>query len=802
MTHDVNRLLSYIHEVDQSRTSEHHELSESIRAIREELLDIHGLLIDREERVVEVPVVVPAPVPAPAPAHTPVPILIPVSQPPTIIFQPQAPEPAPVVVRDAPPPVPEKDHRDAAVSARSEVSEVSEPRIPTRPPSVVARPPSIAAPPSSVGSISLSASPSISISASLPSIVAVSMITPSPSASLLSVHPTPPVSVIQSPPILVRSPEPIEEPIPEPTPPAPSPAPSPSLSPSPVSSAPSAIRSRSRPPSVQSLHDVPPVQQPRGASPPARVRPQLIPIPLTPPPLRRRLSSPDSLSEVESYLSSHHSDDLSLLESEPYPLTPRAASPSWPSSSTSSSSPLSSPSSSSVSFRDEPRRPVSRSVSSESDVVYSPQEPARVTQPSPVPSSVSSGTIRGPPPVNFSHLRELLERLGHQIITLEDGQSHTHQVLEDLRNRSTTVIQERDTETTEKLRRIEEMLQRLLSQQQSVPVPVAVPVPVPVPVSVPAPTPPETIVPIPMPVPDLAVPSPPSDEALQIPAPLPILAPVPIPPPSDSVISSIPLPIPPPLFEIIAEPVPAPQPASAPPSVSSQSTQTTETVERVPELVAPPPPHLVQAIPRDDTSETTISSSSGASSLRRRIARFRDELERGREHPPLHMPTPVRIGVSFDEQLADLLAVPTPPAQAAVQPPPPIVPLVYRPGPRAPRPRSVSPTVDTLTSPRRPHTAPVEPILIDRPIRQGPRTRPPRAAVPPTGPEPGIGFPQPIVPVVHGEGVRSPPRSDTGPDIDFLDEVLRRRRGDRPERGQRPGRTEVSLLMNEEEGFT
>ena len=69
LTHDVNRLLSYIHEVDQSRTSEHHELSESIRAIREELLDIHGLLIDREERVVEVPVLAPAPVPAPeAPA--------------------------------------------------------------------------------------------------------------------------------------------------------------------------------------------------------------------------------------------------------------------------------------------------------------------------------------------------------------------------------------------------------------------------------------------------------------------------------------------------------------------------------------------------------------------------------------------------------------------------------------------------------------------------------------------------------------------------------------------------------------
>ncbi|KAH9963938.1 hypothetical protein BJV74DRAFT_890397 [Russula compacta] len=56
------------------------------------------------------------------------------------------------------------------------------------------------------------------------------------------------------------------------------------------------------------------------------------PILLTPPPVR--VPSPSSIPSSISFMSSHHSDDYSLMESESYPLGP--ASPPWSSSSSSS----------------------------------------------------------------------------------------------------------------------------------------------------------------------------------------------------------------------------------------------------------------------------------------------------------------------------------------------------------------------------------------------------------------------------------------------------------------------------------
>ncbi|PSR92025.1 hypothetical protein PHLCEN_2v4786 [Hermanssonia centrifuga] len=73
------------------------------------------------------------------------------------------------------------------------------------------------------------------------------------------------------------------------------------------------------------------------------------PIELSPP--RIRVPSPNTLTKTMSFLPSHHSDDLSLLESEIYPVQ-GPGSPSWPSSS--EYSPESSPTSSSVLI--EPRR--------------------------------------------------------------------------------------------------------------------------------------------------------------------------------------------------------------------------------------------------------------------------------------------------------------------------------------------------------------------------------------------------------------------------------------------------------------
>ena len=47
-----------------------------------------------------------------------------------------------------------------------------------------------------------------------------------------------------------------------------------------------------------------------------RPTPRLVPIPLTLPPFH--MASPSSLSSSMSFLSSHHSDEFSLMESEPY----------------------------------------------------------------------------------------------------------------------------------------------------------------------------------------------------------------------------------------------------------------------------------------------------------------------------------------------------------------------------------------------------------------------------------------------------------------------------------------------------
>lgn len=662
LTHDVNRLLSYIHEVDQSRSTEHLELSDNIRAIREELLDIHGLLREREEQ----PQVAPPPAPVPQPQLIPVPVLapapapVPAIQAPAPVIQAPAPStpttilipvpvPGPVQVPTILPPViiqPEPPvrvvYKDASVSARSQVSTISES---TRSP----------------------------------------LVTPRPASA--------------SPHFIVMSPAPMSEEL---------------------------------PPRPASVHDVPQTPQRRAASPPTRPQPRLVPIPLSPPPLRR-IPSIETLSDSQSFLSSHHSDDMSLLEYEDYPM--RAASPSWPSSS-SSSSPMSSPSSSSISLREPITGEVS-DVTAESSLVVTPEQTPRVAA-SPSPSSVSSGTARPIPPVNFSHLRELLDRLGYQISTLEDGQTHTHQVLEDLRSRPTVV---QDTETCEKLRRIEEMLQRLLTQQISQPPVISMPTPVPITVPVPLAEPEPQRMAMPEPVLGIDTRAPTETESVTgsvpVSEPAPIIEPgvVPVPPPG-----APPLIVPPPG---VFQPAFVPARDVSPSSVSEPQTPAV--------LPVPPPPQIVDQ-PRDDISET-VSSSSGASSLRRRIARFREELvEQGREHPTLHMPTPIRIGPSFDEQLADMLTVEAPPGQPPVQPPPPITPLVYRPGPRAPRPRSVSPTFDTDLPFTRSQSAPVmDPIIIERPIRAEPRARQVRDRV--------------HRPQVGGDGVSQPPMPQMPADI-------------------------------------
>lgn len=70
---------------------------------------------------------------------------------------------------------------------------------------------------------------------------------------------------------------------------------------------------------------------------PSRDR-RLVPLPITPPEMRSPLLSPETLSDTMSFLSSHYSDDFSLMEPEPYPYHPPSPSMSPPSSSSESSS--------------------------------------------------------------------------------------------------------------------------------------------------------------------------------------------------------------------------------------------------------------------------------------------------------------------------------------------------------------------------------------------------------------------------------------------------------------------------------
>ncbi|CDO77431.1 hypothetical protein BN946_scf184857.g38 [Trametes cinnabarina] len=195
-------------------------------------------------------------------------------------------------------------------------------------------------------------------------------------------------------------------------------------------------------------------------------------ISLSPPPIR--LPSPDTLSESSvSFLSSHHSDDLSLMESESYPMA-GPASPSWPSSSP-ISSPESSPTSSPTSVP-----PTSATPSQLSDLgLRLPQTRSLTPTPpplssSPSPSSLSSATARPVPPVSLGELRGALDNIRQQIADMLDGQNAANRRLEDLQNRAfqpPPAVPDHLGEFADRLRGIEENLARLLGRSRAGPPP-------------------------------------------------------------------------------------------------------------------------------------------------------------------------------------------------------------------------------------------------------------------------------------------------------------------------------------------
>ncbi|KAI0698972.1 hypothetical protein C8T65DRAFT_307926 [Cerioporus squamosus] len=198
-------------------------------------------------------------------------------------------------------------------------------------------------------------------------------------------------------------------------------------------------------------------------------------ISLSPPPIRVPLS-PDTLSETMSFLSSHHSDDLSLMESESYPMgMDIPASPSWPSSSpvsspeaSTSSSPTSAPPSSltpseelsdiGLGHLNVPPRRLTASLS--------PTPPPLSSSPS--PSTVSSGTARPMPSISLATLRDNLDGIRQQIASMLDGQDATNRRLDELRDmpraQPAAPPVDRWDEFADRLRLIEDNLLRLLDR--------------------------------------------------------------------------------------------------------------------------------------------------------------------------------------------------------------------------------------------------------------------------------------------------------------------------------------------------
>jgi hypothetical protein len=437
----------------------------------------------------------------------------------------------------------------------------------------------------------------------------------------------------------------------------------------------------------------------------AAVDARLVPIPLTPPPMRIRPSSPSSISETMSFLSSHHSDDYSLMESEEYPAYspyPRAASPSISESSFASSleSSVESAESAPVTITEDLGGIRRLPSPSPETVSVPPQEPALpplpeeapMTEPEPViildkdssdistdvssditeslptsgdflsrsssPLSVASDVTARPREGPDDHLRDLLEQLRDQTAALRDGQMDTNAALEDMRQRGNAPDL---VHVVDKMNNMEGLLQDLLNQMR----------------------------------------------------------------------------------------------------------------ER-----GPPIP------PRDISEELTDSGSETSSAMDRLRQRWEELNQERREPPTIYMPTPIRLGPSLEDQLADMIGTGLPPMSAAPQPPPALIPLVYRPVPRASRPRSASPT--SFADVRRSLSAPIPDLgdLLDtgRPLRR-PRRASRTQGTPGTrrGPNVSEGVSMPASVVHLGGSVAGPQvagsRPQEGADIDFLNELRRLRRG-------------------------
>ncbi|KAH8982660.1 hypothetical protein EDB86DRAFT_3126474 [Lactarius hatsudake] len=178
-----------------------------------------------------------------------------------------------------------------------------------------------------------------------------------------------------------------------------------------------------------------------------KASPGVIAIPLTPPPHSPR--SPSSLSSSISFLSSHHSDDSSLLGSEPLESEPLETElfetePDVPreSSSSISSSPIS-------------YSPPSSSVPSSPHREYLSRTSSDMTQAVPTTPGIDCEVI--------NRICDVLDAVKGQTDALWDGQLSTDHVLDELRQRVPRT--QDNTELVERLQRLEDLINRLADAQ-------------------------------------------------------------------------------------------------------------------------------------------------------------------------------------------------------------------------------------------------------------------------------------------------------------------------------------------------
>jgi hypothetical protein len=193
------------------------------------------------------------------------------------------------------------------------------------------------------------------------------------------------------------------------------------------------------------------ISEPRVAPAGPRLRPIVA---LSPPPVR----SPSiiSTSSSMSFLSSHHSDDFSLLGTDEVEMPP--PSPVWLSE---PSSPSSDPTLSIISSSESSPGPTLSLTSSSASLTPTPPPS------SPTPSTESTGssvTARQVPGITMTAIRDMLAQVREQTSALWEGQTSTNDMLDELRQ-SRPVPQD-NTEIFDRLHHIETLIQTLIDTRQ------------------------------------------------------------------------------------------------------------------------------------------------------------------------------------------------------------------------------------------------------------------------------------------------------------------------------------------------